>query len=216
MDIPLFPLNTVLFPGATLPLHIFEERYKLMIGRCVERNLPFGVVLIASGQEVGGPATPHEIGTTARIAHVQAQDNGRLNIVTVGAQRFRIRETNTNERYLSGAVDLLSDEAEDAPGIEEAVAQVSALFTEYARLTFALNDEWTRIVKLPKRPGGLADYVGAHINVATSLKQQLLEQLSVPRRLSLCRRVLEPGIELLAERLEETRRVKFGNFGALN
>ncbi len=216
VDIPLFPLNTVLFPGAPLPLHIFEERYKLMIERCAERNTPFGVVLIASGQEVGEAAAPHDVGTTARIAHLQPQPDGRFNIMTVGVQRFRIRHTMTTEPYLSGSVEMLTDEDEDAPGIKEAVARVGELFTEYSRLAYALNDEWTRTVRLPRRPGGLADYVGAQLNIEASLKQQLLEQLSVPRRLSLCRRLLEPATELVAARLAEARRVKFGAFGVMN
>ena len=92
MEIPLFPLNTVLFPGAMLPLHIFEERYKLMVGRCIERGEPFGVVLIRSGLEVGGPAQPHEVGTTVRITRVERLDDGRMNLITLGVQRFRVRE----------------------------------------------------------------------------------------------------------------------------
>jgi len=70
MELPLFPLNTVLFPGATLPLHVFEERYKQMINQCLESRSPFGVLLIRSGNEVGTPTEPFEVGTTASIAHV--------------------------------------------------------------------------------------------------------------------------------------------------
>src|SRR6476646_8248404 len=75
-EIPLFPLSTVLFPGGTLPLHIFEERYKLMISECMERQAPFEVALIKSGSEVGGPAEPHGVGTTARISRVQELEGG--------------------------------------------------------------------------------------------------------------------------------------------
>ena len=67
--LPLFPLNTVLFPNMVLPLHVFEERYKLMINTCLAQDKPFGVVLIYSGTEAGGPAVPHSVGTVARIAH---------------------------------------------------------------------------------------------------------------------------------------------------
>lgn len=215
-EIPLFPLNTVLFPGATLPLFIFEERYKLMVGRCVERDTPFGVVLIRSGQEVGGPAEPFEIGTTARIAHVERLADGRLQIITVGAQRFRIRDQLHGEPYMSGIVEMLSDEEEDAAGIAEAVERVGSLFTEYARLTIALADGWTRRFSLPKRPGALADYVAARLQLEPRTKQRLLEELSVPRRLALERRLLENGIELLAAQLQAVRRIKFGGFGVLN
>src|SRR5438046_1437349 len=90
--LPLFPLNTVLFPGMPLRLHIFEERYRLMIGECVERKQPFGVVLIKAGREVGEPAEPRGVGTTALIAAMSRMDDGRMNLVAVGQERFRIDE----------------------------------------------------------------------------------------------------------------------------
>ncbi len=71
MELPLFPLNSVLFPGTTLPLHIFEERYKLMIGRCLESDSPFGVLLIRSGNELGQVAVLFVIGNTDLIVGVQ-------------------------------------------------------------------------------------------------------------------------------------------------
>ena len=71
-DLPLFPLNTVLFPGMVLPLHIFEERYKLMINHCLEEERPFGVLLIREGKEVGSGAVPYQVGTTTMIAVIPA------------------------------------------------------------------------------------------------------------------------------------------------
>ena len=70
LQLSLFPLNVVLFPGMPMPLHIFEERYKAMIGECVDREEPFGIILIKEGQEVGEPAEPVKVGTTARIVQV--------------------------------------------------------------------------------------------------------------------------------------------------
>ena len=91
LDLPLFPLNTVLFPGMPLSLHIFEDRYKRMIGECIDSGNPFGVVLIKRGQEANGPlAEPHEIGCTARIIEVEPLSEGRMNIVVLGQKRFRI------------------------------------------------------------------------------------------------------------------------------
>src|SRR4029450_7854046 len=98
----LFPLNTVLFPGMPLPLHVFEERYKLMVGRCLEEERPFGVVLIRTGQEGGGPAVPHRVGTTAEIATAKHLDDGRMNLLVVGQERVRIRELVRQEPYLVG------------------------------------------------------------------------------------------------------------------
>ena len=105
--IPLFPLNTVLFPKQGFPLHIFEERYKQMIQRCVDDSLPFGVVLIESGEEVGGEAIPHKVGTTAEITAMERLQDGRMNLIAMGRSRFRIFALDRNEAYLQGDIEYL-------------------------------------------------------------------------------------------------------------
>jgi len=102
MDLRLFPLQTVLFPGMRLPIHVFEDRYRLMIRECIEEDAPFGVLLIKSGSEVGGPAVPHDLGTTARILQVEYLEDGRMNIFTIGERRFRTIALNTTQPYLRG------------------------------------------------------------------------------------------------------------------
>jgi Lon protease-like protein len=77
MYLRLFPLQTVLFPGMRMPLHIFEERYKLMIRECIEQDAPFGVLLIRDGAEVGAGAVPHNVGTTARISQTTCSPSAR-------------------------------------------------------------------------------------------------------------------------------------------
>jgi Lon protease-like protein len=91
VEIPLFPLHSVLCPGVALPLHIFEPRYREMVTRCVDRDEPFGVVLIREGRDVGTPPSRlAEVGTTARIRQAGRYPDGRLDIVTIGERRFRI------------------------------------------------------------------------------------------------------------------------------
>lgn len=90
VDLPIFPLNTVLFPGGVLPLKIFEQRYMEMAKDCLKRDAPFGVCLIADGAEVGAPASPHVVGSTARIAGWDMPDLGVLHVTARGEQRFRI------------------------------------------------------------------------------------------------------------------------------
>src|SRR5690606_23479022 len=104
-ELPLFPLNTVLFPGMPLRLHIFEERYKQMIGYCYTTGGPFGVTLIRQGQEVGGYAEPFLVGCTALITEIDPLDDGRMNIVAVGHERFQIRSLKHDMPYLVGMVD---------------------------------------------------------------------------------------------------------------
>ncbi|MFC5472869.1 LON peptidase substrate-binding domain-containing protein [Paraherbaspirillum soli] len=88
--IPLFPLNTVLFPGGILPLKVFETRYIDMVRECMKQNSPFGVVLIKAGQEVGLAAEPEAVGCLAQITQWDMQDLGVLMLRTEGTQRFRI------------------------------------------------------------------------------------------------------------------------------
>ena len=90
-DLPLFPLQTVLFPGGRLPLRIFEQRYMDMAKECLRENLPFGVCLIREGREVGEPALPEDVGCTARIVEWDMPQLGVLQVVTRGERRFRIR-----------------------------------------------------------------------------------------------------------------------------
>lgn len=96
-DLPLFPLSAVLFPGAQLPLRIFEPRYLSMVRECTRRNAPFGVCLILDGDEVGAPATPMAVGTLARITDFDALPDGLLGIRASGGERFRVTSTHVRD-----------------------------------------------------------------------------------------------------------------------
>ena len=98
--VPIFPLNTVLFPGAILPLRIFEVRYIDMARACMREQSPFGVCLIKEGDEVGTPAVPEAVGCLARIVDCDAQELGILKVRTEGTERFRLASTQTNAQGL--------------------------------------------------------------------------------------------------------------------
>ena len=115
ISLPLFPLNLVLFPGMPLPLHIFEERYKAMIGQCLDTEQPFGVLLIKEGLEVGEPADPFMIGTSARIVRVEQLDDGRMNMLTQGERRFQVMEITQKVPHLVGQIQYLDEEPGDTP-----------------------------------------------------------------------------------------------------
>ncbi|MDE3091170.1 MAG: LON peptidase substrate-binding domain-containing protein, partial [Chloroflexota bacterium] len=118
-ELPLFPLAAVLFPQARLPLQVFEPRYREMIERCLQEDLAFGILLtevtlvIKESGEVGAPATPHEIGTIARVIDVARLADRRMNIIVAGVTRFRLLESFTDRAYLTGRVELLPDENVD-------------------------------------------------------------------------------------------------------
>jgi len=110
MDIPLFPLSTVLFPGGPLPLRIFETRYIDMISHCMKNDAPFGVLLIREGDEAG-PATTHEIGTLARITDWYQGSDGLLGVTAIGGQRFHLLSIRQQPDGLNvGRIELIDAE----------------------------------------------------------------------------------------------------------
>lgn len=131
-ELPLFPLNTVLFPGMPLPLHIFEERYKAMIADCIRDNTPFGVVLLTEGAaEESPPATPYAFGCTAEIAQVQKLDQGRMLLLTVGRERFRIVRLSFDKPYLVGMVESAPLLVDDEEHLAESAAALEPMVMDY-------------------------------------------------------------------------------------
>jgi Lon protease-like protein len=136
IEIPLFPLRSVLCPGVALPLHIFEARYRLLVDRCIERGEPFGVVLLQQGREVGPfHGRVAAVGTTAAIRRAGAHPDGRLEILTVGQQRFRLEGVdNVSEPYLVGRAVLLDEPTGSPREAAELADRVGQRFLEYLEL----------------------------------------------------------------------------------
>lgn len=216
MELPLFPLNSVLFPGATLPLHIFEPRYRQMINECIDQESAFGVVLIESGPEVGDGARPHRVGVTARITDVERMDDGRMTISTVGQDRFEIMGTSHERPYLLGDVRILADLDADTSEAQREAERVRALFLRFFQLTLAVRGEWARHVTMPRNPGHVADSIASRLPIANDLKQQLLQELSVPRRLADVAHLLDPACESAAQRTHTAFLRRYAGFGVLN
>jgi Lon protease-like protein len=184
--LPLFPLEqVVLFPGMPLPLRIFEERYKVMIGACQVTDQLFGVVLIRSGREVGAPAVPERVGCTARMHRVQRMPDGQMFILTVGEQRFRLEQPARAmpEGYLVGDVELLTEPA--TGGVEPAlVASVVEQFEKYrAASRNALGQGAAKLPGLSGDPGALSYQVAATLQLEPRELQPLLELDDVAERL---------------------------------
>jgi Lon protease-like protein len=150
MQIPLFPLHTVLSPGLALPLHVFEDRYRLMVRRCLDESAPFGVVLIHEGSELaprdGGPQelAIASVGTFAEIREASRYADGRWELLTVGAGRFVIETVKTGlEPYLVADVEPLDDAVGDADSADALVRRVSRRFVDYLRLLQPRDGEAT-------------------------------------------------------------------------
>ncbi len=136
VELPLFPLHTVLCPGVALPLKVFEERYRLMVRRCLERDQPFGVVLIRDGREVGAGATSiATVGTIAEIREASKYSDGRYDLLVVGTRRFRIESVAVGrEPYLVGEVTELDEPVGDAERAERLTTEVTQRFVRYLAL----------------------------------------------------------------------------------
>jgi len=143
VEIPLFPLGTVLFPGGPLPLRIFEARYIDLVRRCLRDDTGFGVVLIREGVEAGGPAETFDVGTYARIVDFSQQPDGLLGIRAAGERRFRILTRRRARDGLNVAdVEWLPDDpnlplpeelAELAPALDSILAQVGEPYASLER-----------------------------------------------------------------------------------
>ncbi len=182
-QIPLFPLNVVLFPGMALPLHIFEQRYKDMVGQCLASNEGFGVVLIREGQEVGDPASPFDVGTVARIASVERFPDGRMNLVTVGTRRFRCVEHVQDRPYRLALVTWIEDDDPLADDCAALVPEVRTAVEEYLRAVYALAEQPRRAIDFPDDATMLSFQVGAVLQIAAPERQRLLELTATDARL---------------------------------
>ncbi len=178
--LPLFPLNTVLYPGMPIKLNIFEERYKQMINYCVTQHSPFGVVLIKTGRAEFGPlAEPYTVGCTAHITNLTHSDDGTISVTAVGRERFRIHELNYDQPYLRGDVELfplqntdLSQDNKQDRVLRKLIARYLDLLKQASRVQFDTG-------RLPTDPLVLAYLASVIIKTGNEQKQSLLESESV-------------------------------------
>jgi len=198
-EIPLFPLQTVLFPRMPLPLRIFEDRYRIMVERCVEQNMPFGVVLIREGEEAGEPAVPMSVGTLAQIHAVQKLEDGRLNILTVGSERFRVIECHSDrEPYLVGLTEPYGDEPpSDVEKLDELTGVVSGLFGDYFKALISAAGVDLPEYDLPKDAVDLSFVIAAVIQAPLEQRQALLELTDTVARLEQEQAILRGQIEVI-------------------
>jgi Lon protease-like protein len=184
MNIPLFPLpNLVLFPQVLLPLHIFEDRYRTMIDRCVEDDRAFGLVQLRSGAERESEETIHTAGVTARVVQVERLDDGRMNILTAGESRFRIRKFTAQLPYWTADVDLFEDVEEPELDLQAGYDEVAGLYRRAFDLGTRLKTVKAEDFALPESPVALSYMVSYVLDIDAAEKQRLLEMVSTVERL---------------------------------
>jgi len=173
-DLPIFPLNTVLFPGMPLKLHIFEERYKLMISRCYKSAQPFGVALIKSGQEAGGRAEPFLVGCTAVITEMEPLPGGRMNIVAIGRDRFVAHAFKYDQPYLVAEVETLSLSNTESVNMDTTSRSLRPWVQRYLQTLANASETQFDVQQLPDDPLQLAYLASFLLNVPIEQKQDLL------------------------------------------
>lgn len=193
--VPVFPLNTVLFPGVTTPLHVFEDRYRHLVLDLLELPDPvqrvFGIVAIREGYEVGehGMQSVHRVGTLAQLTSVEPYDDGRFDIEVTGRERFRIGGLDAGGDYLRAEVELLGDR--DEPGAREEATRALAAFHAYRARLSDLRGGPVLTGELPADPAYLSYALAATCLLTLPERQALLEAESARDRLALLRHGLD-------------------------
>jgi uncharacterized protein len=198
--LPLFPLSTVLFPGMRLPLHIFEERYRLLVAQLRAQPEPrrFGVIAIRKGREVGahGITALHEVGCVATVRQITPHADGRFDLDTVGTERFRLLRVDDSQPYFQGEIEPLKDEepptsGEGTPEAEAfAVNRVQAGFRAYLNALADRGGGVISVADLPDEPVLLSYVVGAAMIIDLPERQTLLAAPTALDRLRLERSLL--------------------------
>jgi Lon protease-like protein len=202
---PMFPLESVLLPGALLPLHVFEPRYRQLVQDCVVADGSFGVVLIARGSEVGGGDVRTDVGTLARIIQVEELADGRYVLMAVGVRRLRVTAWLTDDPYPRAQVADWPDEPDASP---DEVATRSALAPDgdvvaLLRRAAALRAELGEVAAAPVDLTLADDPVAASYQAAALAplgpadRQDLLSARSPAARVRLLREALPSTIAML-------------------
>ncbi|HST65048.1 MAG TPA: LON peptidase substrate-binding domain-containing protein [Mycobacteriales bacterium] len=208
-QLPLFPLgHTVLFPGVVLPLHVFEERYRELVGSLVDRPegtaRRFGVIAIRQGWEVGAEAVEalYEVGCAAELRRVSRYPDGRYDIVTVGTDRFRLLDVDRTSRpFLVGSVEWVPADPPAGPEDAGLSGIVSTLFAEYVAAAAGLQARPAETPELPSDPGELSYLVAAGAVLTLEDRQALLE-------LGTARARLQAELRLLKRETTMVRRLR--------
>jgi uncharacterized protein len=186
-ELPLFPLNTVLFPGMPLRLHIFEERYKVMLQRVLQTNQTFGVNLIRKGAEASGPlAEPYDVGCTARVVQVEPLEDGHMNLTVVGDERFHILRMGVGQPYLTAFVESTPLKAHQTLEVVRGVRVLRQRLAGYLNLLSRYSQEGEggdglhldfdlTELQLPEDPMMLIYLSAALLQIPAAEKQPLLE-----------------------------------------
>ena len=192
-ELPLFPLDVVVFPYAEIQLHIFEPRYREMVSRCLDFETPFGIVLIRE-QDTD---ESYLVGTVCRIVESTRYADGRFDIKVRGERRFRVRKVDESKPYLVGLVEPVRElVAEDQDRLDTLMDRARGEFSTYVQNIFAHADA-SVAVSFPTDPVVLSFMVASYLKMTNLKKQRLLEITETTER-------FEEVLEVLDEQVLST------------
>lgn len=211
--LPLFPLNTVVFPGMTVPLHVFEDRYRALVEELLTEPDPaerlFGTVAIREGFEVSEPRAPEKgrsahggqslfrVGCLLQLTDVERNDDGSFDILAVGRGRLRLTDILTAATYPTGEVELLGDD-HDAAVAPEMVERARSLFERYRLQLSDLHGDDVLTGVLPQDPAFLSWTLAATTLLPLPERQTLLEADDTHLRLAMLSRMLRDEMRAMA------------------
>jgi Lon protease-like protein len=204
--LPLFPLNTVLFPGIVMPLHIFEDRYRLLVRDLIalpaDSAREFGVVAIKVGYEVGerGVHTIQRTGCAALVTDVTANPDGSFELLIVGRRRFHVESLDPTRDYLRAAVEWLTDSrgGRSAGDAARAAATARDVFDTYRRTIEAVRGDDVLEGETPSDPVDLSYTLAAALVLNLAERQALLEAPDVVSRLRLGTELMRAELRAVA------------------
>jgi Lon protease-like protein len=197
IELPLFPLGTVLFPGMPMPLHIFEPRYRQLMEDHGDEQVPFGVSLIQSARQPHRPWPSHTIGTSAIITGRTPHSDGRWDLVVVGQRRFRIVGLDESQPYDVAMVEWMDDPLGDAEEADALLRIVAAQFHRYVGGITRLTRRHFTGVTIPEDPVRASYDLVSRLPLHTWERQHLLEAETAVARLTSLSMLMERELALL-------------------
>lgn len=195
-QLPIFPLNTVVFPGVTVPLHVFEDRYRALVHHLLKiadkSERLFGIVAIREGYEVGshGAQSVHRVGCVVQMTSVDPYEDGRFDIEVVGRRRLHLDSLDTSGTFLLGDVESVVEPADRSAETAHEAARTVETFQEYRRRLSELRGDVVLDGELPQDPEYLSYVLAATCLLTLQERQALLEAAAAADRLIMLRHAL--------------------------
>lgn len=197
MALPIFPLNTVLFPGATLPLRIFERRYLRMLSEQAAAEPAFGIALIETGRETADEPTFHDVGTTARLVSIKAQSSRWVDVVVRGDRRIRVSSRNWQRGYAVADTEDMADRPFDQDQAVELFTNLQRHYAMYWRGISRLAGLHVNRQEFDQPAGAITFTIASRLPLPIREQQAILEDIDPISRARTLQAVLARELALL-------------------